>query len=357
MNIKSLLLGSAAALAVVSGAQAADAVVAAEPEPMEYVRVCDAYGTGFFYIPGTETCLKFGGKIRFDKAVIWQDGRNGVTGKKNGEYKEWHTRGYLDVEAKNDSEWGTVYSWMRVRGDSTNNVTSTSVYYFAGIGGFEFGAYDSPGTKFHGYTTGTINDGHYADEWDRQYVSYTFTFDGFSAYIAAENDMQNGSNYHTVAGFDAALNPVYNNNQNDGGDEFMPDISGGVKGKFGDWEAGAFVGYDESDESFNLRKWIRGDLGMFSVTAFGLYSDSINNSFWHYDGFSALVGASAKVTDTVTLNKTIQWYDNDSWMVAANVSWAMAPGFQVTVEGSYADGKEWGNQAVSGAIIRIDRNF
>ncbi|MBY5807028.1 porin, partial [Rhizobium ruizarguesonis] len=55
MNIKSLLLGSAAALAVVSGAQAADAIVAAEPEPVEYVRVCDAYGTGYFYIPGTET--------------------------------------------------------------------------------------------------------------------------------------------------------------------------------------------------------------------------------------------------------------------------------------------------------------
>src|SRR5688500_5653089 len=67
MNIKSLLLGSAAALAVVSGAQAADAVVAAEPEPMEYVRVCDAYGTGFFYIPGTETCLKIGGQLRYEK--------------------------------------------------------------------------------------------------------------------------------------------------------------------------------------------------------------------------------------------------------------------------------------------------
>ena len=64
MNIKSLLLGSAAALAVVSGAQAADAIVAAEPEPMEYVRVCDAFGTGYFYIPGTETCLKIGGEVR-----------------------------------------------------------------------------------------------------------------------------------------------------------------------------------------------------------------------------------------------------------------------------------------------------
>src|SRR5262245_8843558 len=52
MNIKSLLLGSAAALAVVSGAQAADAIVAAEPEPLEYVRICDAFGAGYFYIPG-----------------------------------------------------------------------------------------------------------------------------------------------------------------------------------------------------------------------------------------------------------------------------------------------------------------
>ena len=48
MNLKSLLLGSAAALAAVSGAQAADAIVAMEPEPMEYVRVCDAFGTGYF---------------------------------------------------------------------------------------------------------------------------------------------------------------------------------------------------------------------------------------------------------------------------------------------------------------------
>ncbi|TWH02966.1 porin-like protein, partial [Ochrobactrum sp. J50] len=49
MNIKSLLLGSAAALVAASGAQAADAIVAPEPEAVEYVRVCDAYGAGYFY--------------------------------------------------------------------------------------------------------------------------------------------------------------------------------------------------------------------------------------------------------------------------------------------------------------------
>ena len=66
MNIKSLLLGSAAALVAVSGARAADAVVVAEPEPVEYVRVCDVYGAGFYYIPGTETCLKVSGYFRYD---------------------------------------------------------------------------------------------------------------------------------------------------------------------------------------------------------------------------------------------------------------------------------------------------
>src|SRR5688500_7370346 len=69
MNIKSLLLGSAAALVAVSGARAADAVVIAEPEPVEYVRVCDVYGTGFYYMPGTETCLKVSGYVRYDIGV------------------------------------------------------------------------------------------------------------------------------------------------------------------------------------------------------------------------------------------------------------------------------------------------
>ncbi len=51
MTIKGLLLGSVATIAVgTAAANAADAVVAPEPEHVEYVRVCDAYGAGYFYI-------------------------------------------------------------------------------------------------------------------------------------------------------------------------------------------------------------------------------------------------------------------------------------------------------------------
>jgi hypothetical protein len=41
MKLKTLLLSSAAAFAVVGGAQAADLSVA---EPVDYVKVCDAFG-------------------------------------------------------------------------------------------------------------------------------------------------------------------------------------------------------------------------------------------------------------------------------------------------------------------------
>jgi hypothetical protein len=36
----------------------------AGPEPVEYVKICSLYGAGYYYIPGTETCLKVGGYIR-----------------------------------------------------------------------------------------------------------------------------------------------------------------------------------------------------------------------------------------------------------------------------------------------------
>src|SRR5215469_2315315 len=72
--VKSLLLGSAAGIVAVAGAQAADLPVKAKP--VEYVRVCSLYGAGFWYVPGTDTCLKVGSFIR--EQVEWNAGNGGV---------------------------------------------------------------------------------------------------------------------------------------------------------------------------------------------------------------------------------------------------------------------------------------
>ena len=66
---KSLLLGSAAAFAATVGAQAADLPVR-KAAPVDYVRVCDWTGVGYFYIPGTDTCIQLGGYLRAEYAFI-----------------------------------------------------------------------------------------------------------------------------------------------------------------------------------------------------------------------------------------------------------------------------------------------
>ena len=60
--VKSLLLGSAAGLVAVTTGQAADLPVKAKP--VEYVKVCSLYGAGFYYMPGTDMCIKIGGWVR-----------------------------------------------------------------------------------------------------------------------------------------------------------------------------------------------------------------------------------------------------------------------------------------------------
>src|SRR3954470_4130421 len=71
--VKSILLGSAAGVVAVTGAQAADLPVKAAP--VEYVKVCSLYGEGFYYIPGTDVCIRVGGYIMAD--YYWNAQGNG----------------------------------------------------------------------------------------------------------------------------------------------------------------------------------------------------------------------------------------------------------------------------------------
>src|SRR5882672_7739630 len=69
-STRKLLLGTAAATIAVSGgvstgAMAADAMLKKAP-PIQYVRICDRYGYGFFQIPGSSICLQLRGQLQSD---------------------------------------------------------------------------------------------------------------------------------------------------------------------------------------------------------------------------------------------------------------------------------------------------
>ena len=110
--VKSLILGSAAGLVAMSGAQAADLPVKAKA--VEYVRICSLYGAGFYYIPGTDTCMKIGGYLRvdttFNGGVYGQPFYSGDAGQGNRFRDQFNSRSRmaLTVDTRTATEYGVV---------------------------------------------------------------------------------------------------------------------------------------------------------------------------------------------------------------------------------------------------------
>src|ERR1700760_3081338 len=113
--VKSAFLASAAGLVAMSGAQAADLPVKAKP--VEYVKVCSLYGAGFYYIPGTDICMKVGGYVRYQVNV--NSGNSATAGPFNGA-GGYNNRGNADMVIQRvralatfDSRQQTAYGTLR----------------------------------------------------------------------------------------------------------------------------------------------------------------------------------------------------------------------------------------------------
>src|SRR5258708_5782754 len=146
-TIKSLVLGSAAALLAMSGAQAADLPVKAKA--IEYVRICSLYGAGFYYIPGTDTCIKLSGYLRADVLVHASDFNafyNGNGGQGNRLRNELltRTRETLDIDTRTATEYGVLRTFANLNFSWTTG---------DGIGGGSFGIYHAF-IQFAGFTMG-----------------------------------------------------------------------------------------------------------------------------------------------------------------------------------------------------------
>jgi len=99
-----------------SGAQAADLPVKAKP--VEYVRICSLYGAGFFYIPGTDTCIKLGGYLRAEIGVntnsIYTGNTSGAAGANNRftNAYTWRSREDLNIDTRTATEYGVVRTFF-----------------------------------------------------------------------------------------------------------------------------------------------------------------------------------------------------------------------------------------------------
>jgi hypothetical protein len=155
-TVKSLLLGSAVGFVTVSVGQAADLPVKAKP--VEYVKVCSLYGDGFWYIPGTDTCIKLGGFVRV-VAAYNAAGGGGITGignfGDNGAAFQTRTdtnavttayTGVISIDARTPTDYGTLRSYLDIGSQMT------------GIGHWPLGG--ASGISTYGITASNASSGN-----------------------------------------------------------------------------------------------------------------------------------------------------------------------------------------------------
>jgi hypothetical protein len=309
MNIKSLLLGSAAALAVVSGAQAADAIVAAEPEPAEYVRVCDAFGTGYFYIPGTETCLKIGGRVRIQQDL--------------GKGKDYAptTKGKISASAKSDSEFGVIEGYIEAEGEKGGSLNLGDVYI--AVGGFKAGRY---GGLWDNGIGENVSEGSVPGDFK---LGYSGSADAASFGIQID---------------ELAAGEI------------------GVVGQAGSTLGGltlnGYVAFDIENSAANVKVIGSAELGPGTLTLGGAWFGDVKASNRYGEGTREWVLATAyaiKASDKITIAPDFEYFKNedgsDGWTLGALNTFTIADGLTAKVNVNY------NNADTFGGWVRLERTF
>ncbi|MBN9053568.1 MAG: porin, partial [Rhizobiales bacterium] len=340
------------ALAAVSGAQAADAIVAAEPEPMEYVRVCDAFGTGFFYIPGTETCLKIGGFVRFQTGFGSDDfgtyGQGFLASGHRG-HSDWDSFTLVDVnfDARTDTELGTLRSYinLELRGDDSSfDGYSVIDEAFIELGGFKVG-------KFYSWWDSGINGETDSLGNETNFNSIAYTYDGGT----------------WRAGL--SIDELENTDPVDLGLHHDIGVAGTVGFSIGGVNLDVLGGYDNFAEEGAIRAILSVDVGPGALQVAGIWA-SDPNAYWAASEWTVAASYAFKATEKLTITPAVQYFDNlnllgggfiddtHQWRVGATVGYEVVSGLNVlaTADWNKIDTPVGNDDFVRG-FLRLQRNF
>jgi hypothetical protein len=224
--LRTLLLGAAAGLVTVGAAKAADLPMT-KADAVEYVKVCNEFGEGFFYIPGTETCLRVSGEVRADYRFDSRDSRlDDVT--------DFRTQGRVKFDARTATDWGTLRSFFQINTTINNGSFGFEVdKAFIQFGGLTagyahtfFGIYDADFGN-------TIWAPYFASQSTVNLLAYTAVFGGgFSATLSIEDGIEHRTDgLLSFAPVPAVgpLPPTFSTAETGYGGQSIPDIVGQLR--------------------------------------------------------------------------------------------------------------------------------
>jgi hypothetical protein len=185
-------------------AQAADLPVKANP--IEYVKICSIYGEGFFYVPGTDTCIKIGGWVRMEAYVgdaqgsslpgIYGNGGANTSTTPTGGLANWFYQNtfILSTDVRSQTDYGTLRAYARAGYRLQSNQYTPGIIYaeraFVQLGGFTAGRTNSFFDFYNGAFSfyGDYLGGGSWTAFGRNTAAYTFQFgNGVSATFSIED--------------------------------------------------------------------------------------------------------------------------------------------------------------------------
>ena len=264
--VKSLLLGSAAGLVAVTAGQAADLPVKAKP--VEYVKVCSLYGAGFYYMPGTDMCIKIGGWVRTEFVYGQVNGSltwgpfNGNANNRGSTSEAFRARGYITADAREQTAYGTARAYIDV-GINTNdaglqvgNLALSSNRAFLQWAGLTTGLTQSF-YDFYSVPAASFRGGYYpaSDTGDPGWLVIGYTAqlgNGLSATISTEarrttqivNEASVGGAQAGIAGLGTVTPGGFTSAVGGGGAEFPGN------GAYGGMQSGDYVGNIRIDQTW-----------------------------------------------------------------------------------------------------------
>jgi hypothetical protein len=336
----------------------------AKAAAVEYVRVCSTYGAGFFYIPGTETCLRVAGRVRAEYQYLEPQFREDPS-------IGFRARGRVQLDARTATAYGLLRAFVRMEMDR-----NTGVY----AGGFGAGnasissniaqAYIQFGGLTAGRTTsffangdlpsGNITTVRFYDYPDVNLLAYTFSFgNGFSASLSLEEGAFAGNQLTDVAGVGAG--------------QTLPDFVGNVKyaGTWGSVQlsgalhqvrSNVLVNGEFEDDFTDELGWAVGLQAGFNLPALGA-GDALWIAAAYADGALGYLGFGSTVTGVGLSGNTAgrtgfpvvdAYLDVDGdiekgrgWQVAGGLRHYWAPTLRSNIHGSYASVEYGGGTLLS----------
>ena len=324
---------------------------------MEYVRVCDAFGTGYFYIPGTETCLKIGGYIRFQTNFgPDEDLRDSSRGRGTSDWDTF-TRGQLQIDAKNDTELGTLESTivLQTNADSVNGGSTFLDTASFKIAGLKFGYYyswwdDGIAGETDALATKTLFNS----------ISYTYEGGAFKAGISVD-ELEGIGRDNTAPFLGLALPSNFTRKDNGVG------VAGMLSGSVGGVTATLLGGYDTEREEGAIRAIMTAAIGSGTLNLAGVYATD-PNVYYNESEWTVAASYEFKATDKLTITPAAQYFGDyafingiDAWRVGLTVGYKITDGLKALATVQYQDVDDSARYTVGGdettGFFRLQRDF